>query len=325
VRFAVLALALALLAQPASASGINAAALAHLVARARETHSNALVVIAGGRVIVNENFAGSTAPILAMSVAKSFCALAALALVAAKKLSLAQPIGRFVPEWRNDARQSITLRDTLAMTTGLADPFATYFSIDGNTQATLRAATLVTPPGSTWRYNNNAIDLIDLAVQHVMDEEVDDYVRDELLVPLEIKNDRWYRDRADHAACAAGLTITASDLAKVGQLLLDDGVYAGKRLLPRGTYDRLAQQSQPYESDYGLGWWLLRRGSAPGSPTRRGSGPVIGIEALGSHGQYLYVSQTQHFVAARLIDLRRWHEKDDSFDDFEADVAALSE
>ncbi len=325
MRIVAVALLFALFAQPCSASNVNAAALAHLVERARATHSNSLVVIVDGTVIEDDNFEGGMHPVLAMSIAKSFCALGVLSLVSAKKLSFAQPIGRFVPEWNNDTRQSITLHDTLAMTTGLADPFATNFTVDGDNESVLRATTLVTPPGSAWRYNNNAIDLIDLAVHGVMNEEVDDYLQDQLLAPLEINNEHWDRDKADHASCAAGLRITAPDLAKVGQLLLDDGIYAGKRLLPHGTYARLAQQSQPYESDYGLGWWLLRRGSAPGSPARQGSGPVIGIEAIGSKGQYLYVSQAHHIVAARLIDTNRWHDEADSFDDFEADVAALSE
>jgi CubicO group peptidase (beta-lactamase class C family) len=290
MKFAAVALTFALLTAPCSASSINASALAHLVERARATHSNALVVISDGRVIEDDNFEGSTAPVFAMSIAKSFCALAALSLVAAKKLALEQPIGRFVPEWKHDERRSITLRETLDMTTGLADPFASFFSTDSDdTENALRKAALVTAPGSAWRYNNNAIDLVNLAVHGVMAKDVDDYLQEQLFSPLEINNYRWLRDPYDHAGCAAGLTITAPDLAKIGELLLDDGMYAGKRLLPRGTYARL----------------------------------VIGIEALGSKGEYLYVSQVQHLVAARLIDANRWHDKDDSFDDFEADVAAL--
>jgi CubicO group peptidase (beta-lactamase class C family) len=324
MRFAALALLFALFAQPGSASDVNAAALTHLVERARATHSNALVVIVDGNVVENDNFDGGTHPQLVMSIAKSFCALAALSLAATNKLSLGRPIGQLVPEWSNDARASITLHETLAMTTGLADPFRTNFTIDGDDQAVLRASALLTPPGSAWRYNNNAIDLVDIAVHSVVNEEVDDYLQDQLFSPLGIAGSRWDHDRAHHAACAAGLWSTAADLARVGQLLLDDGVSAGKRVLPSGMYAQLAQQSQPYESDYGLGWWLLRNGSAPGSPTRQGAGPVVGIEAIGSGGQYLYVSQTQHIVAVRLIDARRPHEKDDSFDDFEAAVAAVT-
>lgn len=53
-------------------------------------------------------------------------------------------------------------------------------------------------------------------------------------------------------------------------------------------------------------------------------GSVVAIEAVGSKGQFLYVSQPQELVVVRLIDVNRWQSKADSFDDFETAVAALS-
>ena len=52
---------------------------------------------------------------------------------------------------------------------------------------------------------------------------------------------------------AFGLRLSASDMAKLGQLYLDDGIWNGKRLLPDGWVSE-ATAASPL-ANYGLLWW----------------------------------------------------------------------
>lgn len=218
MRVTAFALLLVLLTAPCSANGVNTRALAHLVERARATHSNGLVVIKDGRVIESDDFGTRDTPLLDMSITKSFCALAVLRLISDGKLSLSDPMAQFVPEWTSDPRGSVTLDQVLSMTTGLADPFAKFISPADDIEGTLRNSPLRAVPGSTWRYNNNAINLVNIAVRAVTNQNVDAYLHYALFAPLGIENYRWLRDKSGHPACAFGLALSAPDLAKVGEV-----------------------------------------------------------------------------------------------------------
>src|SRR5262245_52095872 len=85
-----------------------------------------------------------------------------------------------------------------------------------------------------------------------------------------------------------GLSLRARDMAKLGQLYLDDGVWAGQQVLPRdwvreSTRTWLAAPS--HGRLYGLLWWLR---STPGA------GDVA--EAWGARGQHIFVVRPMNLV-----------------------------
>lgn len=71
--------------------------------------------------------------------------------------------------------------------------------------------------------------------------------------------DREYR----FSMPAGGLFSTASDLAKFGQMLLNDGVAGGKRYISSAAIQEMTrdQRSSPKEEGYGLGWATHANGS----------------------------------------------------------------
>ena len=60
---------------------------------------------------------------------------------------------------------------------------------------------------------------------------MDRFMADELLAPMGIKQFEWYYDKSGTPHAMAGLQLLAHDLAKFGRLILDDGVWEGKRSL----------------------------------------------------------------------------------------------
>jgi CubicO group peptidase (beta-lactamase class C family) len=85
---------------------------------------------------------------------------------------------------------------------------------------------------------------------------IDQFAKTSLFKPLGITEFVWTKDRAGNPHGMAGLQIHAVDLAKLGQLMLNDGVWAGARLLSSDWIHMSTKPGQPYNPTNGLLWWL---------------------------------------------------------------------
>jgi CubicO group peptidase (beta-lactamase class C family) len=117
-------------------------------------------------------------------------------------------------------------------------------------------ARVLQPPGSYWEYNDVRINQLSLALLHLFGRPLEQVMRDELLQPLGARDDfRWegYDDAwitlggrrlpsvPGGTHWGGGVSISARDLARLGQLLLDDGAHQGQALLPPGWVQRMCQ------------------------------------------------------------------------------------
>jgi len=124
-------------------------------------------------------------------------------------------------------------------------------------------AELVCDPGARASYNNKAVNLLAPIVEAVSGKRLDAYVRDEIFTPLGIKDFKWSTDPAGHPQCMAGLELRPFDLAKIGQMLLDGGMWHGTRVLSEDWIKHATQDEEPH-STFGLLWWRMTDGSRIG-------------------------------------------------------------
>ena len=97
------------------------------------------------------------------------------------------------------------------------------------------------------------------------------------------------------SCCAIEFMATAAsrfDMARFGAMMLDDGVFAGRRLVPRG-YARAATSTQlstngGFTPGYGFLWWIASRASS-------GGGLEIPL-ALGNGGQQIAIDRATRTV-----------------------------
>jgi len=87
---------------------------------------------------------------------------------------------------------------------------------------------------------------------------------------------------------------TARDLAKLGQLYLNNGVLPdGERLLPENWRQYVSDPSGPQPDGplgYGAGWWLLNKQDGI---------PDDAFAALGNRGQYVVIVPSRNVVIVR--------------------------
>jgi CubicO group peptidase (beta-lactamase class C family) len=87
------------------------------------------------------------------------------------------------------------------------------------------------------------------------DGDVLAYLRTRLLDPIGLTVGRWQRGRDGNPLLPHGAYLTAREWAKFGQLVLQDGVWNGRQLLPRGFEKELFPGTRANPA-YGLTWWL---------------------------------------------------------------------
>jgi CubicO group peptidase (beta-lactamase class C family) len=238
------------------AAGLRAEGVAALVERSRASGSHALVVLHDGAVAVEEYFGRRPHPICAMSASKSVAQLAVAVLVGGAHARLDEPMTRAFPAWRADRRKSkVLLRHLLSHGSGLDVGRA-----DVNAGETIERAAERAPmhhePGMDFRYNNLAVDCLAPFVRARSGLHLDDLLQREVFGPLGVRGAWWVKDAAGCPRAAGELMIEPVELAKVGQLMLQDGVWEGRRVLPQAWVAQSTAPSQPYHEGCGLLWWL---------------------------------------------------------------------
>ncbi len=168
-----------------------------------------------------------------------------------------------------------TLRDLLTMRSGIEWHESDRPLDDTNTTIQLEksqdwiAFTLAQPmdadPGTKWVYNSGGSMLMSAIVREATGRFIDDYAGEHLFRPLGIRDYHWKKTPTGHPDTEGGLYLSARDLAKIGQLYLQDGVWEGRRVLPEGwVRDATTRHAKNVGAgwDYGYQWWITSRNGA---------------------------------------------------------------
>ncbi len=262
---------------------------------AGEQHSSAVVILHRGRIMAERYWSGAGVTTVreVASVQKSVTALLAGAATETGALDPARRVSRWLGRgWSaapRAAEDAITVRHLLTMTSGLDD--------------SLR---FEAPAGRRWYYNNTAYHRTHDLLEKATGTTLPAWCRRTLFDPLGITASRWHM-RRDIEPEGYGLRMTARELARVGLLVLADGRWAGRRVLPGARVVEATRPSQRLNRSYGLLWWLNGQPSylTPGDDPKPQPGPVIPqapadlVAGLGRDDQKLYVVPSLDLVVVR--------------------------
>jgi CubicO group peptidase (beta-lactamase class C family) len=234
---------------------------------------------------------------------------------------LDDPVSRAIPEFRGDSvKARVTLRQLVNLTSGIAPDIA---NPDDYASAVSLPVTGI--PGERFAYGGAGSHILaELIRRKRGGEDAAAYLNRRALQPLGIAATHWARDAAGRPHMASGAAMTGRDWGKYGLLLLHDGVWGGRRVLPAGAVRecRRGSDANPW---FGLGLWLNARTPATPAPAgvvrvgltdRRLFAPDLPSDiflAAGTGGQRLYVLPTPGLVIVRLGHNRGPEFKDDEF------------
>ncbi len=231
------------------------------------------------------------------SVAKSIAATLVGAAVLAGETTVDEPVG--INFWRtggaSDPRNPITLDHALRMATGRysdtpgnrTDPL--YFG--GSTvDETAINLPLIHKPGTVFRYANNDTLLAVKAIGGWLTY----YPPHEFFAKLGMAHTVAETDIRGEYILSSQVWTTARDLAKFGQLYLNDGkLPSGERVLPEDWATYVATPSGPQPAGafgYGAGFWLMNKSEGVPSDT---------FAAFGNRGQYVVIVPSRQVVIVR--------------------------
>jgi CubicO group peptidase (beta-lactamase class C family) len=290
-----------------------------------ETYTDAVVVVHGGRVVL-ERYAGETAPDtphLLMSVSKSVVGCIAGNLVERGLLSSTDLVTDHVPELEHSGYRGASLRDVLDMRSGVefSEDYtdlnaevrvmeeamgwrpASHRKLPCSMYAYLTTLGRAGEHGGVFDYRSCETDVLGWVCERATNTRMADLISELVWAPMGAEHDAEITcDGVGTAIHDGGMCATARDLTRFGLVLLAEGEIAGRRIAPvtwlreswtvtpdiRGAFARSV--SGPYLPG---GWYRNKFWFLP-----REHGDVL--LCLGIHGQMLYVSPGTGTVAAKL-------------------------
>lgn len=170
------------------------------------------------------------------SASKTFTATAIGLAVSENKLKVTDKVISFfpysLPDSISEYIEALTVQDLLTMTVG-QDPEPSSRGISGDWISSFLAANPVHKPGTVFKYNNMATFMLSAIVQQVTGETLFDYLMPRIFIPLGIRGIDWDLNPQGINLGMIGLRVRTEDLAKFGQLLMQEGVWNKKQLIPK--------------------------------------------------------------------------------------------
>lgn len=249
-----------------------------------ELHS--VMVVKNGEVVYENWYNGYTPERghMMFSVSKTFTAVGVGMLIEEGKLALTDKVVDIFPEdlpdTVSDNLAAMTVRDLLTMTCGHnTEPSGRQEDVKSWVKAFL-AWPVEHKPGEYYLYNSYGTFMLSAIVQKITGEKLMDYLTPRLFEPLHIKDATWDENPDGINFGGWGLTIKTEDMAKLGQLFLNEGKWNGKQLVsaewlkemgsfqvessPSGTpYEMreaygLTKDNNEWVQGYGYQMWMCR-------------------------------------------------------------------
>lgn len=268
-----------------------------------QTDTTAFLFIKDDEIVAENYYDGydHTTPSMSFSMAKSlFSILVGCALADGYFKSIDQPITDFVPELAVRGFSAVTLKHLMQMTSGLdyAEPgmplglHDRLYYTDHLEQEILRFR-LKERSGTRFEYKSGDAMLLTLALQRALGNmSISDYMQQRLWQPMGMEYDGiWNIDHVPDGLEKTGccLAATAHDFAKFGRLYLNQGIWAGKQIVPADWVKATNQIDLSIGSawNYQHMWWRVAQDRAD-------------FMANGHLGQFLYINPSANVVIVRL-------------------------
>lgn len=197
----------------------------------------------------------------------------------------------------DQARKQITIEHALTMTMGTQWDETLPYTDPKNSEIAMESAAdryrfileqpIVDEPGEKWNYSGGATAVIAKLISNAANMSIDEYAAKKLFGPLGISEYTWIRGRDGEPSAASGLRMQAPDLAKIGQLIVDNGQFEGAQIVSKSALADMLRPKLTIDQNfhYGHFWYLLGSKEAP-----------VLAAAFGNGGQRLSVNAAKKLV-----------------------------
>lgn len=258
----------------------------------RYAMANSLLVIRNGKLIA-EAYPKDPADISRLhnlqSITKSFTSL--LTGIALKKGligNINDPVYHYLPEAFDDdlQKRNITLRNCLIMKAGLdfdnSEQTEELFRCEGSSTRFVLSLPMINDTGEIFQYNDGVPHLVGAVVAKQSGQTLESFAEENLFNPIGISGYSWEKAHDGLNFGAFSLHLAPRSLAKVGQLLVQNGIWEGNQIVDSAWITQATAVQSGSDKPYGYYFWLL--------PS------LEGYMMAGHGGQILYVCPSKNLV-----------------------------
>jgi CubicO group peptidase (beta-lactamase class C family) len=291
----------------------------------RLTNTNGLAILYRGKLVFEryDNGLDAHTPHILMSVSKSLQGLLAGVLAHRGDLKPEALVSDVIPEIGTTAYAGATIRDLLDMRAGIyfnedylatSGPIVAYRKATnwnslepGDTLSDLRSffqeiQQTAQPHGGSFNYVSPNSDLLGWVIERSTGRRYAELMSELIWKPMGASRSAYITvDRLGAPRCAGGLCATVLDLARVGQLIAQEGALEGVQIIPGDWIADIAQNGDsaawsaaPFSETFpGMSMhyrskWYVQTGKHPA------------LFALGIHGQWLFIDRAHNIVIAKV-------------------------
>ncbi|MFT4415427.1 serine hydrolase domain-containing protein [Fredinandcohnia humi] len=209
------------------------------------------------------------------SIAKTITAIAVMQLVEKGKLDLESDINSYLKDIKikNPFQKKVTLIDLLTYSAGFDEPNPPEYVTEKEQQLLLKEylikyqPPIVREPGTSVMYDNYAYNLAGYIVEQVSGIPFNDYVRQNILLPLGMEqssfrvNKSIFQDMVKGYSAPGeeqpffytvakdlpdgGLVSTGSDMSHFMQMLINKGMFREERIISEASYNAIVKERFP--------------------------------------------------------------------------------
>lgn len=283
---------------------------------AERTFTNAMLVLKDGQIVF-EDYRNRMTPNVrhtAFSMSKTITAmLVGIALDRGEIASLDDPAQQYVPQLAGTGYDGVSIRQILQMRSGVDYQERYDFGDNPSFAGRLHEQAIIlnrmrfaegaletergNEPGSTFNYSTLDTMVLGWVLEEATGEALEAQMQQRIWQPLGAEADGfWLADgppSQGRALNGMGFNATLRDFARLGQLMLDDGMRGERRILPEGWVAQMTAMEPtgaPAGAGFpGYGFQTWKIDDRPGS-----------YSAVGLAGQFIYVQPESRTVIVKL-------------------------
>lgn len=236
-----------------------------------------------------------------LSVAKSVTStLVGIAIKDGYIKSIDDLVTDYLSELKGSAFDSVKIRHLLTMTSGIkwnenyTDPDSDIAGFDKDTTVDgmkaivsyMRRLPAEAEPGKKFNYSTGETHLLGALISSATDQSLSHYLSSKIWIPYGMEQTAtWRLDRTGQEMAGCCLQMRLRDFGRFGQFVLEDGYINGESIVPDDWFKKASKIQMPLwpGGGYGYGWWIFNAHS---------------FEALGIHGQKIYIDPSRKLVIA---------------------------
>ena len=227
-----------------------------LSVKSQNLHVLNVIVRQDGNIIAKHDFEEEK-PTLLWSVSKTFTSMAVGIAISEGYFKINDHVIDFFPDIShvriNEYLKKMTIHDLLCMGTGHAEcPVVKVDWSNGKSRDICQMffdEPIVFEPGTHFAYNNSATYMLSKIISITTGTNLDEYLDKKIFQQLDIPKPKWDTCPKGIPQGFSGLYLTAEQLSRFGQLILDKGVWKDKQLIP-SNYIEQATSVQIETSDF---------------------------------------------------------------------------